>query len=87
MTKRRKKGKKKNTDKSRKSLSRPSRRKFSYQKNQSVPFGFKISKIAANMDSTESSFSETKERILRPLEKGNWNCNQGTASSTTIRAS
>ena len=70
MTKMRKKSKKKNTDKSRKSLSRPSRRKFSYKKNPSVPSGVSISKMAANMDSTKSSFSEPKERISRPLEKG-----------------
>ena len=64
MTKRRKKGQKKNIDKSRKSLSRPSRRKYSYKKNQVVPSGVKISTLAANMDSTESSFGEPEERIL-----------------------
>ena len=70
MTKRRKKGKKKNTDKSRKTLSRPSRRKFLYQKNLSVPSRVKIPNIVADMDSTESSFSKPKERISIPLEKG-----------------
>ena len=70
MTKRRKKGKKKNTDKSRKTLSRPSRRKFLFQKNLSVPSRVKIPNIVADMDSTESSFSKPKERISIPLEKG-----------------
>ena len=57
-------------DKSRKTLSRPSRRKFSYKKNQVIPSKVKVSTLATNMDSTESSFGKPEESISRPGEKG-----------------
>ena len=57
-------------DKSRKTLSRLSKRKFSYKKNQMVPSGVKDSTLAANTNSVESSFGNPEERISRPLEKG-----------------
>ena len=44
-------------DKSRKTLSRPSRGEFLYKENQSIPFGG-VSTLAANMDSAESSFGK-----------------------------
>ena len=66
MTKRRKKNKKKSMDKSRKSLSRFSKRKFSYKKRQMVPSRVKDSTFASNMDSVESSLSKPEERVSRP---------------------
>ena len=70
MTKRRKKNKKKGLDKSRKSFSRFSKRKFSLKKRQMVPSGVKDSTFASNTDSVESSLGKPDERVLRPPEQG-----------------
>ena len=69
MTKRRKKNKKKTIDKSRKSLCRLSKRKFSYKKKQMVPSGVKNSTSVANTDLVKSSFGKPEERVSRPLEQ------------------